>query len=117
MKNDLAKFEASTFTIEELKIFQEIYTNLKNGREKFAEEKLTIDDNFEQFNVLLKNLLLSSASGSVFMFDDNLLRKVADKLVNAFNMLYSAKHNNSFLNLVKFYKVSNLCNHLFLTLL
>ena len=106
VKSDLSKFEASTFTMEELRIFQEIYTALLNNREKFNEDKRAVEENFDQFTMLVKNLVVSNAAGSVFMYDENLLRKIADKLANTFNVLYSAKYNNTFLNLVQFYKVS-----------
>ena len=105
VKSDLAKFEASTFTMEELRIFQQIYNSLLQNRQKFKEERREVEENFEQFTMLVKKLVLSSATGSVFMFDENYLRKIADKLSNAFNVLYSSKYNNIFLKLVEFYKV------------
>lgn len=105
LKNDLAKFEASTFTMDELRMFQEIYKSFIRNRTSFYEEKGLVEENFEQFTLLVKKFMLSNDASSLCSLDDSVLRQISDKLANTFSVLYSAKYNNSFLNLVKFYRV------------
>ena len=107
IKNDLSKFEASSFTIEEIKLFEELYSILLQNREKFKEERQILEENFEQFNLLIDNFIQTNVDSNI-MFDVNLLRKFFEKLT-VFNVLYSAKYNNIFMRLINFYKVFFVC--------
>lgn len=105
LQKDLKKFEASTFTLEELELFQKIYSSFVKNSVGFIQEKIGLEDNYEVFSAAMKNIALSIATGSTIDTDD--VDKVKEKLTSSLNVLYSAKYNYNFLNLVKFYRVRN----------
>lgn len=105
LQKDLKKFEASTFTLEELELFQKIYSSFVKNSEKFVHEKVDLGDNFEVFSAALKNIARSITTGSAIDQDD--VKRVKDKLTNSLNVLYSEKYNSNFLDLIKFYRVRN----------
>ncbi len=103
LQEDLKKFEASTFTLEELQLFQKIYTIFNDSFEIFKQEQSGLSDHFDVFSLAIKNIAFSTANGSTIAQED--VMKVENKITNMLSEMYTEKYNINFLNLVRFYRV------------
>lgn len=102
LQEDLKKFEASTFTLEELQLFQKIYTIFNDSFEIFKQEQSGLSDHFDVFSLAIKNIAFSTANGSTIAQED--VMKVENKITNMLSEMYTEKYNINFLNLVRFYR-------------
>lgn len=112
LQQDLRKFEASTFTLEELQLFRAIYTSFSESFDTFKREKCSLEDHCDVFSLAMSKIAFSMANALTIAPEN--IKKVENKVTNSFNKMHSAEYNNNFLNLVKFYRVRILKNNKFL---